>query len=255
MAEATYILSIAGLDPCGGAGLLADIKTFENIGIYGFGVCSAITFQNEDRVAGLIWIQPDDIIRQLDVLFEKYTISFIKIGIIENLPTLFLLINHILRKNPQSKIIWDTILQSSSGYVFQETVEKNILHDILINIYLITPNLPESEILFATLGITDVSSLSSAISQNAYSAFLIKGGHAEDNIIVDTLYTADNCYAIFGKKYPGYNKHGSGCILSAAITAYLASGFTLFAACKKAKEYIEQYMLSSKTRLGRHNTL
>ena len=102
-----YVLSIAGFDPSGGAGILADIKTFENNGVYGFGVCSALTYQNDKEFIHVDWIDPDKIKQQILVLFKKFRIDFIKIGLIENFSVLLQLVKWIRSKNPEVIIIWE----------------------------------------------------------------------------------------------------------------------------------------------------
>src|ERR1043165_1920557 len=142
--EQKQVISIAGFDPTGGAGILADIKTFEQLGVYGFGVCSAITLQTEDEFNGVAWIPLHQIELQLDTLLKKYEVEFLKIGLIQSLQVLDGLIKTIRRKYPRIKIIWDPILQASAGFQFHVDAEEELLNKILSEIFLITPNSDEA---------------------------------------------------------------------------------------------------------------
>ncbi|MFH2143981.1 MAG: bifunctional hydroxymethylpyrimidine kinase/phosphomethylpyrimidine kinase, partial [Bacteroidota bacterium] len=142
-----FVLSIAGFDPSGGAGLNADIKTFESQRVYGLSVCTSITYQNEDQFLAVDWMSYNQIIEQIDVLFEKYSIDYVKIGLIENLETLNRVIDYLKIKNQDITIIWDPILSSGTGFGFHENVNHNTLTEILNKIFLLTPNLEESKML------------------------------------------------------------------------------------------------------------
>jgi len=138
MRKKKFVLSIAGLDPCGGAGLLADIKTFEFNNTYGLGVCSAITFQNESKTNGVSWLPFTTIQNQLTPLFETYNIDCAKIGLIESLKVLQQVIDLLKNLNPKVKIIWDPILKSSSGFVFHQNTNEQKTRDVLKDIFLFT---------------------------------------------------------------------------------------------------------------------
>jgi hydroxymethylpyrimidine/phosphomethylpyrimidine kinase len=233
-------LTIAGFDPCGGAGVLADIQTMQQCGIDGMAVLTAITYQNEENVFGLEWCTFESIRQQLLPLVN-YPIAFVKIGIVQNLTTLSLVVNFVTENWPQAKIIWDPILKSSSGFDFLVNLEVSFLEEILKKIYLITPNKDEYEVLKVCLAKIESANV------------LIKGGHASDDDTSDRLINMDGSETILkGKRIVGYDKHGTGCILSAAITAALCKGMTLQSACQMAKQYIEQYLISNKGKLGKH---
>ena len=104
-----FVLSIAGFDPSSGAGIGADLKTFEATGSYGLGVCSALTFQNEDTFTGVHWTAWEDIKKQCDLLLQKYNVEFLKIGLIESFEILDRLLDYLLDQDKRLKIIWDPI--------------------------------------------------------------------------------------------------------------------------------------------------
>ena len=119
-----YVLSIAGYDPCGGAGVLADIKTFETIGVYGLAVTTGITYQNDHKFAGVHWLSKKKIKNQLYPLLEAYKVEYVKIGLIESLEVQSEVIELLLGYNNDIKIIWDPILKASAGFSFHKKISK-----------------------------------------------------------------------------------------------------------------------------------
>ncbi len=240
------VLSIAGFDPSSGAGITSDIKTMEVTGSYGLGVCSGITFQNQDKLDDVRWLSPDEINRQCDVLFEKNRPQFIKIGIIENLAVLNQLCQQLLKKIPEAKIIWDPILRSSSGFELQN--DLSLLPEILEKIYLITPNTPEMKQLFGEEVATEKIQ---ETCQKFRVNILWKGGHNMDTVSEDVLFTPKKTFT-FSVIRGGNEKHGTGCVYSSAVTSFLAQGFSLETACNKAQVSVSGFMHSMEKKLGLH---
>lgn len=242
-----FTMSIAGFDPSSGAGVTADIKTFEATGSYGLGVCSAITFQNEDVYIGTHWIGMEEIRKQCNVLFQKHQPEYIKIGLIESFEVMDRLTEYLSASCPDAKIIWDPILKASSGYVFhQQNTER--LNSILQRLYLITPNTEELQQLFGVD--TDVQGLQQICRTYQFN-LLWKGGHNKGPEASDCLITPDEIY-YFSVQKSVYGKHGTGCIVSAAITSALAQGFPLPEACNKAQLYVSGVIGSNDSNLGFH---
>lgn len=251
MSNRPFVLSIAGLDGCSGAGLSADIKVFENLRTYGLSVCTCITIQNEQEVSGLQWLSDTLIMDQIDMIMKSYSIDYCKIGIIQNSMLLSQVINRLIHHNKHIKIIWDPIFYSSSGYRFH-LPDSSLLKDILEKIYLITPNEPEIETLSSCMKINKDEFLEFASNK---LHILLKGGHNKSNKAIDRLIIKNsNQYLLEADRIVGSEKHGTGCVLSAAICAQLANGNVLFTACKHAKKYIEQFLRSNDTLLGYHST-
>ena len=237
------VLSIAGFDPTGGAGVLADIKTFEQLGIYGFGVITANTIQDEDNVYDIRWQPLVLILEQMDRLFRKHTIKYVKIGIIENDKTFSALKNHLVNYNPEIHIIWDPVLKSSSGYSIFNYGQST--QQLLENVFLVTPNLPEFQRLF--------KDENEAVSLSHLLNIYLKGGHDTAQPGDDHLFNAGEKSTIRGLTTNVHEKHGSGCVLSSAITAALAGGESLENACRKGKNYTERFLASHPSLLGFHN--
>jgi hydroxymethylpyrimidine/phosphomethylpyrimidine kinase len=135
-----YVLTIAGFDPSGGAGVLADCKTFEQHGVYGFGVCTAWTVQTDDSFLQLHWLTAEQIIEQLQPLLKKFVVSACKIGIIHSPETLIEVIRLLKEHNPAIHIVWDPVLKASAGYDFHAVKSFHSLEAILASVSLVTPN-------------------------------------------------------------------------------------------------------------------
>jgi len=246
-----YVLSIAGFDPSAGAGILADIKTIEQNHAYGFGVVSAITYQTESIFLGVRWLEEGEITAQLKLLLETYKIETIKIGLIRDINLLNRLIILIKSIDPEIKIIWDPIIRASAGFVFHETFSKTTLQEVLNNLYLITPNTEEAEFLFNTSVIEEIQQF---IVQHNGCSVLLKGGHLSGIQCDDVLITNKEITIFRGERIAGKSKHGTGCVLSAAISAKIACNADLVDACKSAKNYIENFISSNDSLLGYHFT-
>jgi len=243
-----YVLTIAGFDPSSGAGLTADVKTFEKLKCYGLSVCTAITVQNDINFKECNWTSFETIEAQIHVLFERFDIKFVKIGIVENWTVLNKIIDLLMSKNSSIKIILDPILASSSNFQFHPDDTKE-LDEVLNKIFLLTPNYIEIKSLFSD---KDVDGTISHI-QHKTNLFL-KGGHRKDAIGKDILYIKEEKQYVFNPKTHNISgKHGSGCVLSSAITSYLALDFPIVKSCYRAKRYTERFLRSNKSLLGYHS--
>jgi hydroxymethylpyrimidine/phosphomethylpyrimidine kinase len=237
-------MSIAGYDPSGGAGVLADIKVFEQHKTYGFAVITSNTFQNDSEVKHVDWISIEDIKKQMEVILNKFKVDVFKIGIVENEKMFVALKEFVLKKNSKIKIIWDPILSSTSGFDFFKY--RTPVKELLKGIYLITPNLSEFEKLFGNE--------ETAIEISKQTSIYLKGGHNNHSEKgVDELFSEGNRIILKPKTTEVSRKHGSGCILSSSIAANLALGNDLLSSCKKAKAYTEKKLASNKTLLAYHH--
>jgi hydroxymethylpyrimidine/phosphomethylpyrimidine kinase len=240
------ILSIAGFDPCGGAGILADIKTAEFNGCMGMAVITANTIQTEDEFFDVGWIEEEKIVKQLEALLQKYTFSAVKIGIVESFEVLGNLVKTVRKYQPDVFIVWDTVLAASSGFDFVSTIQNEALITVLKSVNLITPN--AKEVLKLT---SKTDELEGANWIAEYTNVLLKGGHRENNLGVDSLFISDEVIDLLPVETEGLtSKHGSGCMLSSAIASYVASGKSISEACELAKRFIEKQLSSNQTLLA-----
>ncbi|AOW09121.1 hydroxymethylpyrimidine/phosphomethylpyrimidine kinase [Flavobacterium gilvum] len=241
-----FVLTIAGFDPSAGAGVLADIKTFEQHRVQGFAINTGNTIQTENEFFEMQWTDVNFVLKSIAVLLKNYNIEAIKIGIVPSLDYLKEIVFAIKKKSSNTKIIWDTVLKSSTEFNFLDIKNQKLLNEILTKIDLITPNYNEMQKIFPGFN------LNSNIIPSEVRGLLLKGGHNPNEIGVDYLHTPNNTYKLVPTNKDCYEKHGSGCVLSAAITANIALGHELKTACQKAKTYTENYLLSNPTKLGFH---
>lgn len=244
-----FVLSIAGFDPSGGAGVLADVKTFEQHRVSGFAINTGNTIQTENVFYEMQWTDLDFVLRSITTSFENYSIRAVKIGIIPSLDYLKEIVFTIKRLSPKTKIVWDTVLKSTTEFNFTTIGNQTVLIEILEEIDLITPNYNE----ILQLSPEEINAGMIAVALSKYCSVLLKGGHNQDEIGVDYLYLENEIFRLSPKEILIFEKHGSGCVLSSAITANIALGQDLKTACTNAKNYIENYLLSNQTKLGYHH--
>lgn len=243
-----YVLSIAGFDPSAGAGILADIKAFEAHKVYGLGVSTSTTFQNENEFINVEWLSISSICKQIEIVTKNKTIEFAKIGLVENLESLLQIVLFLKSIQTEVKIIWDPILKASAGFDFHKKIDFELIQNICKHLYIITPNIPEALLLGQHNDVQE-----NVTQLQAHCNVYLKGGHSEEKKGKDFLFTKEGKqYAFRAKQKNVYPKHGSGCVLSAAITANLAKGFNIHGACLRAKSYTEQFLASNQTLLGFH---
>lgn len=242
-ANRPFVLTIAGLDPSGGAGILADIKTFEQHKVTGFAISTANTIQTENQFYEIEWTDVNFIIRSIETLFYNYKIAVVKIGIVTSLQDLNRIILTIKLLSPAAKIVWDPVLKSTTKFEFMTIEDHSNLNKILAEIDLITPNYHEAKILFPNF----------ISKENKFStSILLKGGHNKKALGTDTLFLEDEVLELLPSNQKCSEKHGSGCVLSSAIASNLALNQTMIEACKNAKIYIENYLSSTSTLIGYH---
>ncbi len=249
------VLSVAGFDPSGGAGILADIKTFESHRVQGLGVCSALTFQNDKTCEAVRWVAPAEIERQISVLAERFRPAAAKIGLIESLAVLDRVLSVLADTFPGVRIVWDPILRASAGFVFHESIDPQEVERICRGLALVTPNTEE------ILQLRPAETAEEAAARLSRSCpVLLTGGHVAAEKARDILYTDGGAgddsgptrHGFESPRLPGPGKHGTGCVLSAAICAWLAGGSDLPEACARAKNYVGQFIAGGSGRLGCH---
>lgn len=243
--ERPFVMSIAGYDPSGGAGLLADIKTFEQLKVQGLGVCTAMTLQTESQCLNLNWEPLEEILSSIDVLMKNYHVEAIKIGVVKDAEFLSKILKTIKINNSETKIVWDPVLKSTSEFSFFDLNTISEPENVLHQIDLITPNYNEYKVLQEFNLFKNV--------KNSCSV-LIKGGHREDQLGTDILMENGKEVSIqpSNENSVYYSKHGSGCVLSSAIASHLALGKNVEEACRNGKLYIEKFLTSNSTLLGFH---
>jgi hydroxymethylpyrimidine/phosphomethylpyrimidine kinase len=231
------VMSIAGFDPSSGAGVMRDIITFRKIGLYGVGAVTAVTYQNSWDVYGFKPLMPEDVVKQIDALMEDFQITHVKVGMVANNHIANLIANKIEEYNLVAVV--DPILKSSSGYAFISSPED--LEDLLKKASVITPNVPEAEVL-SGVKIKDEESAIKAgmILREKYGPTIIKGGHLDG---VDYLF--DDEIVKEEMEHLGKDIHGTGCVYSSALTAHLALGYSLKISFRLSREFLQSEIRNS----------
>jgi hydroxymethylpyrimidine/phosphomethylpyrimidine kinase len=241
------LLTIAGSDSGGGAGIQADLKTFSALGCYGMSVICALTAQNTRAVTGVYPVPPEFISLQMDTVMADIGVDAVKIGMLHS-PEVIAAVTERLKHHRVRHIVVDPVMVSTGGDRLLREDAVNALKTILFPIAtVITPNLPEAAVLLdqplEDLIHADGHQRMAAckkLSAFGSRAVVLKGGHGKTSRILDVLYTAENGHVTpyESTRIDTRNTHGTGCTLSAAIAAYLAKGDSLEAAVRQAKTYI-----------------
>lgn len=242
-----FALSIAGLDPSGGAGILADIKTFEQHQVQGLAISTANTIQTDCKFYEIEWTSLDFVLRSMKKLFKNYPIKSVKIGIVPSFFYLNEVVSLIKKLNPNTIIVWDTVLKSSTKFEFLTIENQTDLQKTVSKIDLITPNYEEILQLYPNF-ISEKLWVKNVLP----TAILLKGGHNHTALGTDYLFLKSNLIELLPTNINFQPKHGSGCVLSSAITANLALGHDIKTACSEAKVYIEKYLNSTSSLIGYH---
>ncbi|MED4074343.1 bifunctional hydroxymethylpyrimidine kinase/phosphomethylpyrimidine kinase [Priestia endophytica] len=232
-------LTIAGSDSSGGAGIQADLKTFSALGTYGMSVITAVTAQNTRGVLSVQDISPNIIEDQLDAIFTDIKVDSVKIGMLSTVETIKVVAKKLKEYNA-SHVVLDPVMISKSGYdlLHPEAVEA-LKEELLPLASVVTPNVPEAcKLTGAEIKtIEEMEDAARLLIKEGPSAILMKGGHLEEEP-TDILFDGEAFTHFYGKRIQTKNTHGTGCTLSAAISAGLARGLVLEDAVKQAKEYI-----------------
>ena len=232
-------LTIAGSDSSGGAGIQADIKTMTMNGVFAMSAVTALTAQNTTGVSGIMEASPDFLAEQIDMIFNDIRPDAVKIGMVSS-GALIRVISNRLRSYKAGHIVLDPVMVATSGARLISEDAIDVLKEELLPIAeLITPNIPEAEIL-ADMKIRapeDMINAAAKISKSYGTAVLCKGGH-DMNDANDLLYSDGTFRWYQGRRINNPNTHGSGCTLSSAIASNLAKGFDLETSVERSKRYI-----------------
>lgn len=232
-------LSIAGSDSCGGAGIQADIKTMTMHGVYAMSAVTALTAQNTTGVKAIQESPPEFLRQQIDAVFEDIFPDAVKIGMVSSSEQVRVIADR-LKYYKAKNVVVDPVMAATSGFSLMKTDAVQTLTDELLPIVdLVTPNIPEAQILsgLAIKNKETVLAAAKIIGDTYGCAVLLKGGHSEND--ADDLLYANGEYDWFeGRRIDNSNTHGTGCTLSSAIAANLAKGCDLAESVKRAKDYI-----------------
>ncbi|WP_158903188.1 bifunctional hydroxymethylpyrimidine kinase/phosphomethylpyrimidine kinase [Burkholderia sp. L27(2015)] len=246
------VLTIAGSDSGGGAGIQADLKTFSALGVYGASVITALTAQNTRGVQAIHITPPEFVAAQLAAVFEDIQIDAVKIGMLANAETVRAVAESLRRYQPK-QVILDTVMIAKSGHALLAPDAVAALRDELLPLAdLVTPNLPEAAALLDMPQADDEDGMlrqGEALRALGARAVLMKGGHLSGTQSPDWLVQADGSQRLNVARVQVVNTHGTGCTLSAAIAALAPQRSLLAQAVSDAKIYLTQALVQS-TRLS-----
>lgn len=243
------VLSIAGFDGSGGAGLQADLKTFSAFGCYGMTVLTALPVQNTTGVRNCYTIPISAVKEQLDAIFEDIVPDAIKIGMLFNTDIIEVVAEYLAKHAADIPIVLDPVMISKSGdpLLLPEAV-STLKKRLIPLVTLITPNLPEATVLTQLAATTpsEMENIAEVLLTFGSEAVLLKGGHLAGKIAADLYWHRDSTKAwLSGPKILTQNTHGTGCTLSAAIASALSLQLPLLESCKIAKHYLQHALEAS----------
>lgn len=233
------VLTIAGSDCSGGAGIQADLKTMTALGVYGMSVITALTAQNTLGVTAVHNCSPDFVGAQLDAVFTDIFPDAVKIGMVSSV-AIIEVIAQKLKQYGAKNIVVDPVMVATSGSRLIDEDAQTALEKYLLPLgAVITPNIPEGEVLsaMAIKNQDDMILAASKIGENLSGAVLLKGGHFVSDA-TDLLYENGACQWFSGERIDNPNTHGTGCTLSSAIASYLALGHSLPRSIELGKKYL-----------------
>ena len=235
------VLSIAGSDPSGGAGIQADLKAFPARGVYGMAVLTALTAQNTQGVSGVHLVPPQFVADQINAVFADVRVDAVKIGMIAN-AGIADAVAAALAEHRDIPIVIDPVMIAKGGAALLAPEAVDVLTRRLLPLAtLLTPNLPEAAALLhepVATNRADMAEQAERLRALGPAAVLVKGGHLDSDESPDVLATADGLHWFEAKRVPTKNTHGTGCTLSSALAAELAKGASAQEAVAIAKDYL-----------------
>ena len=238
-------LTIAGVDPSGGAGVLADVKTMSALGAYACAVIAALTAQNTQSVTGVFGVPADFVRQQIDTLFADVRIDAVKVGMVGQAPVIGAVADGLVAWQP-AHVVVDPVMIAKSGDALLERAAVGALRERLLPVAtLLTPNLPEAGVLLESRAPDSIREMRRAAERlremlaHAGSRWVyLKGGHLPGGDATDLLFDGDRMLELAAPRIDTRNTHGTGCTLSAALAALLPQSADVPTAARRAKAYL-----------------
>ncbi len=245
--EYPRVLSIAGSDSGGGAGIQADLKTIAALGCYGMNAITALTAQNTLGVRAIHGVPPEILSAQIDAVVEDIGVHAVKIGML-HAPEIVMAVAGAIDRHALQKVVLDPVMVATSGAVLIDNPAIAVLvRELFPRAVLVTPNLDEAALLVGRplQNAQDMESAAGELLAMGARAVLLKGGHLPGDTVMDLLVTAGGCsHWMQAPRIPSANTHGTGCTLSSAIASGLALGLPLLEAVEMARAFVRAAMLA-----------
>lgn len=238
-------LTIAGVDPSGGAGILADIKTMMALGAYGTAVVAALTAQNTQAVTGIFPVAADFVSRQIDTLFADVRIDAVKIGMLGQQSVTRAVADRLTHWKPEHLVIDPVMVAKSGDHLLERSAVHELRESLLPLATMLTPNLPEAGVLLDASPADNLKEmrrmaerLRRLLNDDGERWVFLKGGHLPGDDTIDILHNGDRLIELPGRRIHTRNTHGTGCTLSAALAALLPQTGDAVEAARRAKDYL-----------------
>lgn len=235
------VLTIAGSDSGGGAGIQADLKTFQELDVFGTSVITALTAQNTMGVRGIFPTTPQFVEEQMDAIFEDFDVKALKTGMLFSAEMIDVVANYLQDKNIQ--LVIDPVMIAKGGASLLEQDATNALKTKLLPLAtVLTPNIPEAEVISGISIETehDIEKAAKIILDLGVQCVVMKGGHLQEETAIDRIYFRDgSTFSMESKRIDTKHTHGTGCTFSAAITAFLGKEYALKEAIIEAKKFVQ----------------
>lgn len=240
-------LSIAGVDPSGGAGVLADVKAMSALGAYGCAVVAALTAQNTQGVSGISPVPAAFVAEQIDTLFADVRIDAVKIGMLGHHPVIMAVAERLAHWKP-SHVVLDPVMVAKSGDLLLEREAVGAMREALLpQTTVLTPNLPEAGVLLEERPVETLKEmrrvaerLRNRLAHSGHRWVMLKGGHLPGEAAIDLLHDGDRMIELVAPRLDTRNTHGTGCTLSAALAALLPQCPDVPEAARRAKAYLSE---------------
>jgi hydroxymethylpyrimidine/phosphomethylpyrimidine kinase len=245
------VMTIAGSDSGGGAGIQADLKAFTALGAFGTSAITCLTAQNPSEVRGILAVTPAMVTLQVETICAFFRVAAVKTGMLYSAAIIEAVARTIKRRRIPWLVVDPVMIATSGARLLRRDAVSALCNRLLPLANVITPNLPEAEVLYChTIGnLRDLESAARAIGTRYRAACVVKGGHLPGNEVVDVLFSAGHIYRFRSARLQRYAQHcgparlrvathGTGCMFSAALTALLARGVDLPEAIRVAKHYV-----------------
>ena len=240
-------LTVAGSDSSGGAGIQADLKTFTALGVYGLSVLTSVTAQNTVEISAIHDLPEQFVGLQFDAVMSDIGCDAAKLGMLSNEK----IVETVAEKIDQygiEKLVVDPVMRSKDGTALLRDSTELLKKEILPRALIVTPNIPEAEIL-SSVSISDINNMKTAaekIHSFGAKAVLVKGGHlAKEHPAVDLFFDGETFEELVSERIKTKNTHGTGCTFSAAVCAFLAKGMSLSASLENSKSFITEAIKNS----------
>ena len=244
------VLSIAGSDSGGGAGIQADLKAFARCGVHGMTAITAITVQNTVEVRGVEPVSPETIVGQVRAVAEDIGVDAVKVGMLGDVATIEAVARAIGELPSGTPVVVDPVMVAESGArLLRPEAQAALVERVLPLATVVTPNLPEARALAGPSAGDDAEALARAVHALGPANVVVTGGHRDEAI--DLFYDGEQMVAIPGDRYPDGAAHGSGCTHSSALAAHLAHGYAPLEAARAARVIAGEAVRDGLRELGR----